>query len=97
MLEAKLFLMNPHLLPSETAFFLGFLFLTAAPIIYIIRTKRFNEIIFPNIFEYNRTERTLFIAGIILTISGIFTLAYISEHYGYYYFKDGLPTFLKKQ
>jgi len=96
MLELQWLAINPHLIPSAICFILGFVFLVAAPSLYRIRKRKMNIFIPANIFEYSSAERTLFIAGVVLATVGLISLIVISELYGYYYFNNGVPTFLKR-
>jgi cytochrome c biogenesis factor len=95
MTELKWLAINSHLIPSVICFILGFIFIVAAPSIYRIRKRKMNVLVPANIFEYSKTERILLISGVVLAVVGIISMVAISELYGYYYFKNGVPTFLK--
>ena len=89
-------MINPHLIPSTLLFFLGGILLVAAPVLYRIRKSKYNVLVPANIFKYSRLERILLILGIISVVLGLGSLIVISELHGYYYFKNGVPAFLKR-
>lgn len=93
----KWLLINPHLIPSFVLFIMGCIFLTLSTIIYSIRRKK---ILILNpvkaIKEYSRVEIMMLIIGIVLGTCGFVSLIIISEMFGYYYFKNGVPTLMKR-
>jgi len=92
----KWLLVNPHLIASYVCLFFGLILLVLAPILYQIRVKK---IIILNPFkiikEYIPRERKILIAGVILFVLGFLSSILIEQHYGYYYFDNGVPTLLK--
>ncbi len=89
-------MINPHLIPSVLLFLCGFVMLVLAPIKYQIRKKKlfiFNPI--KAIEEYDKYEKAFLWYGAAFAFIGLVSLALISEFYGSYYFKDGIPTFHK--
>jgi len=71
--------------------------LIIAPIIYRIRNRKL-LIINPisTINNYNKTEKTLLTIGTILALTGLLSIIVIAKYFGYYYFDNGVPTFLKR-
>jgi uncharacterized membrane protein YdcZ (DUF606 family) len=84
-------MINKHLMPSFVSFIIGFFLLAVVPVRFMTRT---GKVIFSP-FDYSRGERRLFFLGIFLGVAGLCSSILISELYGYYYFHNGTPTFLK--
>jgi hypothetical protein len=91
------FLINKHLIPSFLSFFTGLILLVVTRTKYQARTRKFivlNPI--TAIKEHSKSERSMWIIGVLLLFGGFISLIIISETYGYYYFNNGVPTLLKK-
>jgi hypothetical protein len=46
--------------------------------------------------DYSKRERTIYIIGVVLITLGFVSYVIIAKFYGYYYYLNGVPTFLKR-
>ena len=88
-------LLNIHLLPFKIVLVVGALIMLMTFLRCAIREQRIP--IFPilNLKHFSTTEKKWYWIGLFMTILGLLCLIIISKYYGYYYFKNGVPTWIK--
>ena len=88
----KSLMLNLHLLPFRLMFYFGALIAIITFFKCAFRTGRLP--IFPilNLSHFSDKEKKWWWTGVILSVIGILGFVLISYFYGYYYLKDGVPT-----